>query len=220
MGRTKKLFYVPGLISLIGIFFALPSFYKKAGPVKEYCLSLFMPSHCKEDIPMEYQFSKCQLEKAISKKKKIHFTINEDGEENKIKMSLIRYEALKLKYTLDTSTVILLTLSDSISYGEFVSLVDMCEADGHKRYASWDNKFVIFGEWPEKKIGKSSFICFFCNDVIRIKEPIAKPTLFKLINQNVKKYYTPQALYLLLGWGILLISFFIFKRRNSILKKN
>ena len=67
-------------------------------------------------------------------------------------MEMIRYEALKLKYTEDTSKVILINLTDSIRYGDFVSIIDMCEADGHKRYAYWDNKFVIFGELPKRKI--------------------------------------------------------------------
>jgi hypothetical protein len=168
---------------------------------------------------MEYPFSSCYFESVISKKRKIQFTLNENGEENKIKMSVIRYEALKLKYTMDTSTVILITLSDSISYGEVISLYDLCEYDKHKRYASWDNKFVIFCEWPEKKKIESKFSCFLCNDVIRIKEPITKPTLFKLINQNVKKYYTPQGLYQILGWIVILISFFYFKKKRTILLK-
>lgn len=220
MKRTGKLLYVPGLISLIGVLVAIPSFYKKVIPIKEYCLTLFIPTECKKDRSMGSEFSSCYIERILSKKKKLQFTLNENGEENKIKMSLIRYEALKLKYTEDTSTVILITLSDSISYGELISLYDMCEYDKHKRYASWDNKFVIFGEWPEKKKIASEFSCFLCNDVIRIKDPIPKSTLFKLINQNVKKYYTPQGLYLLLGWIVLFISFLLFKRRNSILKKN
>ena len=220
MKRTGKLLYVPGLISLIGLLVALPSFYKKVIPIKEYSLTLFIPTDCKKDRSMGSEFSSCYIESIISKKKKLQFTLNENGDENKIKKSLIRYEALKLKYTMDTSTVILITLSDSISYGEVISLYDLCEYDKHKRYASWDNKFVIFGEWPEKKKIESKFSCFFCDDVIRIKEPIPKPTLFKLIDQDVKKYYTPQGLYLLLGWIVLFISFLLFKRRNSILKKN
>jgi len=168
---------------------------------------------------MEYQFSSCHLERNISKRKKIKFALNEDNEENKTKMEVIRYEALKLKYTGDTSTVILITLSDSISYGEFVSLVNMCVNDKHTRFASWDNKFVIFIETPRNKIEKSNFICFLCNDVIIIKEPIKKPPLFKLISQNVKKNYTPLGLYLLLGWIGLLISFLYFRKRMSVLKK-
>lgn len=220
MRRTGKLLYVPGLISLIGLLIMVPSFYKRNLPVKEYCIPMFMPKDCNGDVDWTVHYATCGIEKEIKRKKQIKFTLDNNENDNKRKMEMIRYESLKLKYTTDTSTVVLVDLTDSITYGNFMSIVDMCVEDGHKRYASWDNKFVIFGEWPEKKKIVSDFSCWFCNDVIRIKKPIAKPSLFKLISQNVKKYYTPQALYLLLGWGILLISFFIFKRRNSILKKN
>src|SRR6187402_2862264 len=125
MKRTGKLLYVPGLISLIGFLIAIPSFYKKVIPIKEYCLTLFIPTDCQKDRPMGPEFSSCYIERIISKKNKLQFTLNADGEENKIKMSLIRYEALKLKYTMDTSSVILINLSDSISYGDVISLYDL-----------------------------------------------------------------------------------------------
>ena len=151
MKSAKKLIYVPGLISLIGILIALPSFYKKRIPVKEYCLPLFVLADGNKYNWFRWPL-KHDIEKNIHKKKKIKFELDENKMENYKKLEIIRYEALKLKYTLDTSTVILLTLSDSISYGELISIIDMCEANGLKRYAYWDNKFVIFGELPKRKI--------------------------------------------------------------------
>jgi hypothetical protein len=151
MKSAKKLIYVPGLISLIGILIALPSFYKKRIPVKEYCLPLFVLADGNKYNWFRWPL-KHDIEKNIHKKKKIKFELDENKMENYKKLEIIRYEALKLKHTLDTSTVILLTLSDSISYGELISIIDMCEANGLKRYAYWDNKFVIFGEWPKTKI--------------------------------------------------------------------
>ena len=151
MKSAKKLIYVPGLISLIGILIALPSFYKKRIPVKEYCLPLFVLADGNKYNWFRWPL-KHDIEKNIHKKKKIKFELDENKMENYKKLEIIRYEALKLKYTLDTSTVILLTLSDSISYGELISIIDMCEANGLKRYAYWDNMFVIFGEWPKTKI--------------------------------------------------------------------
>jgi hypothetical protein len=220
MGRTKKLFYVPGLISLVGIFIALPSFHQKNKPTKENCLTLFIPSDGRKDHSMEYPFSSCYFERVINKKKKIQFTLNEDGEENKIKMSLIRYEALKLKYTEDTSTVILITLSDSISYGELISLYDMCGYDKHTRYASWDNKFVIFGEPPPKKKETSNSLKSWGSDLVIVPKPVIKPTLFELLKTKINKYYTPRGMYLLLGWIAVLISFLYFRKRKSVLQKH
>jgi len=157
MKRTGKLLYVPGLISLVGIIIMLPSFYKRNTPVQEYCITIFIPQDCNRDKDWTlrfatFRFTTCDFEKEIKKRKQIKFTLDNNKKDNEIKMEMIRYEALKLKYTEDSSTVILINLTDSIRYGDFVSIADMCEADGHKRYAYWDNKFVIFGELPKRKI--------------------------------------------------------------------
>ena len=124
MRRTKRLLYAPGLISLIGLAITLPSFYKKNFPVKKYCLQLFVPNDKPDKNSFNYTFSKYRLEKEINKKGKLKFVFDKQ----------------------DTSTVILINFTDSITYGDFVSILDMCIADDHKRYASWDNKFVIWGE--------------------------------------------------------------------------
>jgi hypothetical protein len=219
MKRTEKLLYVPGLISLIGLLVAIPSFYKKVIPIKEYCLTLYIPTDCKKDRPTGAEFSSCYIERIISKKKKLQFTLNENEDENKIKISVIRYEALKLKYTKDTSTVILITLSDSISYGEVISLYDLCEYDKHKRYASWDNKFVIFGEWPEKKKELPEIQLMRCG-YEQLEKRIIKPTFIEQVKQRISEYYSLKASYLLAGWIALFISFLYFRKRRLILKKN
>ena len=219
MKRTGKLLYVPGLISLLGFLVAIPSFYKKVIPIKEYCMALFIPTDCKKDRPMGSEFSSCYIERIIGKKKKLQFTLNEDGEENKIKMSLIRYEALKLKYTMDTSTVILINLSDSISYGELISLYDMCEYDKHKRYASWDNKFVIFGEWPEKKKELPEIQLMRCG-YQQLEKTIVKPAFIDLVKERISEYFSPKGSYLLAGWIALFLSFLYFRKRRLVLKKN
>jgi len=218
MRRTKRLFYVPGLISLIGLLIFLPTFYQKNLPIKKYCLTLYVPNEIPDKNLFKHTFSKYKLEKDIIKKKKISFTLDENLEENSRKMEMIRYEALRLKFTRDTSTVVLLTLSDSISYGEYISLVDMCIYDGHKRFASWDDKFVIFGEWPEKKKELPAIPLFYCGYQL-LEKPIIKPTFIDLVKQKISKYYSLKATYLLAGWFLLLISFLYFRKRNSVLKK-
>jgi|SRR5688572_9748013 len=213
MRKTGKLLYVPGIISLVGILILLPSFYKRNMPVQEFCLPLFaLPDSNKYDwiiMPLKYD-----VEKYVNKKKKIKFEFDENKTENYKKLEIIRYEALKLKYTLDTSTVILLTLSDSISYGEFISIIDMCEADGHKRYACWDNKFVIFGEWPKRKSTETDTIpLLYC--ISGSYKPFKKPAFFDIVVREIKDNYTRQGLYLMIGFVAILISLY-FSRKKTI----
>jgi hypothetical protein len=195
MKSAKRLYYVPGLISLLGLLIALPYFYKANRPVKLGFLNLFVPAECNENHGLN-NYSECYLETQLRNKKQLRITINENHKENRNKLDVIRHEALKLKYFADTLTVILINLSDSITYGEFVSIVDMCVTDEHKRYGSWDNKFVIWGEWPKKEIKVVDTLPLLLCGYISIKQPKLYPTrtlsltwLLNLNNQffNVKK---------------------------------
>ena len=208
MIRTKRLFYTPGLISLIGLSFALPYFYKKNSPVKYGVLHLFVPKDRNKDYEINH-FTIGYLEKEIRYKKKISVTINENHEENRKKLDIIRTEALKLKYFEDTSTVVLIKLSDSITYGEFISIVDMCESDSHKRYGCWNNQYVIWGQWPAIKIKENNIITpLYCGNVF-FKKSEQKIGFFNSVFIKVKNIYTPQGLSLSLGFLALTLCFFI-----------
>ena len=212
--------YVPGLITLIGLSITLPSFYKRNIPAKKYCLTLYFPNDDNDKNAAYYSFSKYNLERDIRKKNKIKFSLGNDKDENKRKMEIIKYEARKLKYTEDTSAVILIQLSDSINYGEFISIVDLCETDGHKRYASWDNKFVIFGEPPPKKKDTSNSLGSWACGLVIVPKPVIKPNFYELLKTKINKYYTPEGMYLLLGWIAVLLTFLYFRKRKSILQKH
>jgi len=160
-GKLLKLLYVPGLISLIGLLIMLPSLYKRNIPIKEYCITMFLPKDCRGNKDWTFEYATCNFGKEIKKRKQIKFTLDNNKKDNERKMEMIRYEALKLKYTEDPSTVILINLTDSIRYGDFISIVDMCVADGHKRYAYWDNKFVIFEDLPKRKIKQTDTTLLF-----------------------------------------------------------
>ena len=177
-----------------------------------------MPKDCNGDKDWTVAYTKCYIEKEIKKKKQIKFTLDSNEKDNKRKMEMIQYESLKLKYTEDTSTVVLIDLTDGITYGNFASILNMCVADGHKRYAWWDNKFVIFGEWPEVKKQTTDTLQLVRCGFMSFKEPIEQPGFFELLSIRINTIYTPEGLYLLLGWIALLFSFFFFRKRNSILQ--
>jgi hypothetical protein len=219
MRRTGKLLYVPGLISLIGLLIMLPSFYKRNMPVKEYCITMFMPKDCNGDQDWTVYYSTCGIEKEIKRKKQIKFTLDNNEKDNKRKMEMIRYESLKLKYTTDTSTVVLVDLTDSITYGNFMSIVDICVEDGHKRYASWDNKFVIFGEWPEVKTQATDTIQLLRCGYMSFKKAAVRLSFLDQLSKTINKLYTPQGSYLLLGWIILFLNFLYFRKKKSVLQE-
>lgn len=147
----KKLFYPPGIISLIGVFFFFTYFPQKMLPQKETVILLAYP---KESDPrgneMPY-FNVAGIEEDINRKRKISFLLDEDLLTNKKKLDIVRFEARRLKYTFDTSSVILVSLSENTSYGEFVNLINICLSDSIRRYGTWGNYLQFLASIrPEK----------------------------------------------------------------------
>ncbi|MGC4036668.1 MAG: hypothetical protein QM764_11950 [Chitinophagaceae bacterium] len=118
---------------------------------QEAILTYFTPNE-HLDLLKKDVFSKYHLIREIKSKKKIEVKLDGNKSENEKKIALIRYEAQKLKYTNIKSTVIIITLTNDVSYGEFVSLLNICEMDRHRRFAGFDDKFVIFENTSPKQI--------------------------------------------------------------------
>jgi hypothetical protein len=144
MPRNLKLIYSPGLITICGLLLLIILGFKKILSKRESFITYFAP---KDTKPHDWSkiFSKYTIIDDIHRKRKIRFKLNDDKFTNKKKINLIRYEAQKLKFTDDSSAVILITLTNDVTYGEFISLLDICQMDDHKRFAAFDDKFVIFG---------------------------------------------------------------------------
>lgn len=88
----------------------------------------------------------------IKNKKKIHIELNEDRIANQKKIDLIIYEARKLKYTKDTSTVIDINFTTVTTFREIMQLIEICYTDNHKRFALLNKRLIIYGEYPLRKM--------------------------------------------------------------------
>jgi biopolymer transport protein ExbD len=95
-----------------------------------------------------YLFSCFSLSDQIKTKKKIKVEIDGERLINQKKIELIRYEARKLKYTGDTTTVMDITFTKEANYGEVLQLLNICYEDHHKKFAFLGNRLIIFGEYP------------------------------------------------------------------------
>lgn len=186
--QLRKIHYTPGMISLIGLFFLLPYALDKTGIQPTRVISFVVP---KQSDPNEHTvslFTERWLMKGVEKKKKIRFFLNADRKTNQNKIDLIRSEARRLKYTLDSNSVILVEFSNDLLYRELFRLLDNCVTDSIRRYATFDNKFVIFGETTPKEKSSESFGCFLCNDLIVIKETPSKKSIVEWVTVLINPF--------------------------------
>ena len=122
-------------------FVTLPRFF----PVKnETVIKHYLPSEDHNNMYSGYQL----IDQMFKKKKVIHIDLTGNINEDDKKVAFIQFEARRLKYTHDTTSVIEIHLTDEITYGRFVELINIMLKDEHKRYALWKNSFYIFGEPP------------------------------------------------------------------------
>jgi hypothetical protein len=151
MAMPKILYYITGMISLL----ALVVFLKWNANTFEYQTYDSYPFAVPDDREesRSYAISCYQIEKGISKKKQIAIILDENEADNRKKFDLIKYEARKLKYTHDTSTVLRIRFTEKMNYGELIQLIRLCYEDGHKRFVLLNKSFVIWGERPARSPG-------------------------------------------------------------------
>lgn len=152
MTVRRKLYYIMGLISLIGLFISFKLSIHNIQSKQYSYISINVPNETRDKS--HYLFSSYWIEKQIENKNQIQLTLDADEKNNQKKLELIKYEARKLKYTQDTSTVLRIKFTKDTIYGTLVQLIDLCYTDQHKRFVLLKNSFVIFGEYPTKIQGQ------------------------------------------------------------------
>lgn len=188
----RKIYYAPGIISLIGYLFILPYAIGKTEISSTRVIPLFVPKIATPNDDFQYLLSDQRILKDIKSKKIIRFYLNSDRKTNQDNINMIRHEAKRIKNTLDSNTVIFVEYTDDLLYGEFFRIVDNCIADSIKRYASWNRYFVIFGESLPQKRSNTNPECFLCGDVIPIPREASQKSSLEKIFAMISPFSLPQ----------------------------
>jgi len=153
--KRRRIYYVPGLISIIGLPILL-FFYCHKGTISLTCLKVNLPTDRKDD-PDILRFSKEAVYKSLKRKKII--TIDLDVErfyegDNRTqyvfnqKLHFISQEIERLEFTNDTSTVLKVQFGANNTYGDFVWVLNQLFLYKIKRYAFVDDNFYVYADPP------------------------------------------------------------------------
>jgi hypothetical protein len=146
--RRKKIFYTPGLISLLGLYPLLIIY--PIGEVKiETYIKFFLASDKKASTEHFVPYSKYNVYEAIKNKKIVYVNVhdndfNSDGYIHNAKMNFIKSEIERLQFTYDTASVLKIELGDENTYGDFVWILNRALIYRLQRYAFVDNCFYFF----------------------------------------------------------------------------
>jgi hypothetical protein len=143
-----KKWYVPGMISLFGIF---PLLFWKTMPLKQQfdqrVINVFLPYEGDVDDSI-LMFSEELVLKDVAKRRQTVFYLNDFIEQTASVLDAIRRSGREIKYGYDTSRVVKVVLGDHCSFNAFVSVLNICIADEHRRYAWVQDTIFIFSPPP------------------------------------------------------------------------
>jgi hypothetical protein len=153
--KRRRIYYVPGLISIIGLPI-LMLFYRPKETVAPTYLKLFLPTDRKDD-PGMIRFSRGTVYKSLSGKKIITIDLDvetfceEDSRTKYVfyqKLHFVSQEIERLEFTNDTSSVLKIQFGTNNTYGDFVWVLNELFLYKVKRYALVDNDFYVFADPP------------------------------------------------------------------------
>jgi hypothetical protein len=212
MAVGRKLYYAPGVISLLGFIFILPYAHNKSAPRPVYSIPLYAIE--KGADKEQFLPNTGWLLNHIKNKKKLNFLLTGDHLTNQKKIETIRYEARRLKYTLDRSTVIVIAFTEDLYYADFVRLLDICLVDSLKRYATWDKYFVILEQLPIRRKSRYEYDgVLVCCDVYPIYKKLPHRSLLTKAGEVVWPFTLGQIAALTALW-LLMIFLSFYKRRR------
>lgn len=144
-------FYVPGMISLIGI---LPLFYFKAKPwvtfFKQRAMTVYLPfdGYATDGLIGFYEDE--VVARAETKKKHTYY-LNHYLESREEVLNHIRHTVQEMKFGYDTSSVVKVVLGQNCSFNDLVSVLNICLAEELRRYAWVQDSIFIFAPDPPRQ---------------------------------------------------------------------
>ena len=181
--KRRRLYYTPGLISIIGLPILLFFYWPKA-TVAPTCLKVFLPTDQKDD-PGMIRFSTGMVYKSLKGKKIVTINLDverfheEDDRTQYVfykKLHFVSQEIERLEFTNDTSTVLKVQLGANNTYGDYVWVLNQLFIYKVKRYAFTDDNFYVYADFTIDRTCKISEPIGFENDVITV---ISKPETTK-----------------------------------------
>ncbi len=200
--RKRKLYYVPGLISLLG----LPVLLYLLGPREPIILTAMkinLPSDDMKPDPNRLRFSKRNVYHELKHQKIVTVDLGENEYEQGTtlhdfihlkKLDFIAGEIARRQFTHDTGSVLKIQLGDNCTYGDFVWVFNQARVYKVKRFVCIDDAFYLFTDPPPEPV--QGLKLDLSNDVIYMHKPVLqqKPSQWALFIAGLIKWWEKSSL--------------------------
>jgi hypothetical protein len=167
MKKTKKIYYIPGLISLIGLpVLCCIYFFQNYKQDRVLTVTFASKYDQKKTEAYPHVFDTTFLSQPPSRRKYIDITLNGNKFDDEAKINFFRVRAREIVRNRDTDNGAHLIFGDGSKYGSFVKILNYFRIDSIPNYAPFENHlWVLYTQGSE----------------IRYRERIKK------INEEIKK---------------------------------
>lgn len=138
-----KKYYLPGLISLLGLPLILLWLYPE-DPVQYVVLKHHLPADREREGEANL-FTKKVVYALVNTKKTTQYDLL------KLQQGTVQKKIMQFYELHDTTAVLQITLNSENTYGDFVWVINQAVIDGYRRYAFADNSFYLFAQPPPVK---------------------------------------------------------------------
>lgn len=139
----EKFAFAPMVLAILG---AMTIWWSVTRPnsqrMEEHVITHWLP---RENT--DARWGSAQVLESLVHKKELRYELNGDDNDQYM-LSLIRHSTQTMNRTRDTTTYLCVSLSDSVSYGAVASLINIMQADHHRRYMLLNNDFYIIPPTP------------------------------------------------------------------------
>jgi hypothetical protein len=176
----RKLYYVPGLISLLGLPILL-HFWGPTAPKLLTVAKIIFPSEDTKPSPSgSILFSKWYLYQSLKLKKIVSVDLNDDRRDgNELgrfrqlkKLDFISNEIARRQFTHDTTSILKVQLGDDCTYGDFFWVLNQAKVYDVRRFAFVDDAYFLFSNPPQEPVQLSKLD--LGNDVIYVPQEMEK----------------------------------------------
>lgn len=184
--KRRKIYYVPGLISIIGLPILL-AIWGPDDPVQLNAMRLFLPSD-RRPPRGTVSFNRYEIMQVLKKKKIVEVDLDDrpsrlHPEYNAYrKSSFVLQEMNRLQFTHDTSEILKVSFTDETCYGEFVWALNNATVFCFRRYFYFDDAlYLVPNPPPPPTIGVQPL---YVEDIdLHLPPPPPPPTRWQLFKE-------------------------------------
>jgi hypothetical protein len=230
--RKRKLYYVPGLISLLG----LPVLLYFLGPREPPILTavkIYLPNdNLNPDQPEMIRFSKWYVYQSLKYKKIVSVDLDDVSPDNidelyrfrhLKKMDFISNEIARREFTHDTSSVFKIEFGNYCTYSDFVWVLNLTRLYDVKRFVFIDDAYYLFTNPPPPPEPVQDLKLYLGNDVIIASKPAIEkgPSWWEVVKAELGEWWekailiVERSLIYVLGFLLLIILPTIVWQRSS-----